>query len=114
MAAGSFLYLSGRHGFETASMLNCAKHGELETIAPLSNIWAEIRWAAREEGVEHLDDLLLRRVRLGMLLPNGAQELLPRIRQIAQPELGWSNMRWQKEEKGYISIWKKYYSNTPG
>ena len=69
---------------------------------------------SREEGVEHLDDLLLRRVRLGMLLPNGAQELLPRIRQIAQPELGWSNVRWQKEEKEYISIWKKYYSNTPG
>ena len=114
MAAGSFLYLSGRHGFETASVLNSAKHGELETIAPLSNIWAEIRWAAHEEGVKHLDDLLLRRVRLGMLLPNGAQDLLPRIRQIAQPELGWSNMRWQKEEKGYISIWKKYYSQHPG
>ncbi len=114
MAAESFLYLAGRHGFETASMLNCAKHGELDSIAPLSNIWAEIRWAAREEGVEHLDDLLLRRVRLGMLLPNGAQDLLPHIRNIAQPELGWSNVRWQKEEKEYISIWKKYYSQHPG
>ncbi len=114
MATGSFLYLAGRHGFEITSMLDCAKQGELETIAPLANIWAEIRWAAREEGVEHLDDLLLRRVRLGMLLPNGAQDLLPRIRPIAQPELGWNNVRWQKEEKEYISIWKKYYSNTPG
>jgi glycerol-3-phosphate dehydrogenase len=114
MAAESFLYLVGRHGFETAGMLECAQHSELETIAPLSNVWAEIRWAAREEGVEHLDDLLLRRVRLGMLLPNGAQDLLPRIRPIAQPELGWSDTRWQKEEKEYISIWKKYYSQNPG
>ena len=70
--------------------------------------------AARDEGVEHLDDLLLRRVRLGNLMPEGAQPLLPEIRKIVQPELGWNDTRWQAEEKKYRETWKKYYSNHPG
>jgi glycerol-3-phosphate dehydrogenase len=108
------LYLQGRHGFETGDLLASAQPGELETIAPLANIWAELRWAARQEGVLHLDDLLLRRVRLGVLLPNGAVDLLPRIRKIVQPELGWDDQRWQSEEKAYLDIWKTYYSPNPG
>lgn len=108
------LYLQGRYGSETDDLLACALPGELEAVAPLSNIWAELRWAAREEGVLHLDDLLLRRVRLGMLLPEGARAWLPRIRKIVQPELGWDAQRWQAEEKAYLEIWKKYYSPEPG
>jgi len=108
------LYLLGRHGFETGDLLASAQPGELETITPLSNIWAELRWAAREEGVLHLDDLLLRRVRLGMLLPDGAVDLLPHIHKMLQPELGWDDQRWQFEEKAYLDTWKKYYSPNPG
>jgi len=36
-----------------------------------------LRWAARAEAVSHLDDLLLRRVRLGLLLPGGGVRHLP-------------------------------------
>lgn len=107
-------YQLGRHGDDTAAMLSAAQPGELEPIAPLCNLLAEVRWAARDEGVEHLDDLMLRRVRLGNLLPNGAQSLLPKIRSIAQPELGWSDSRWLQEEKEYKGIWKRYYSPKPG
>jgi glycerol-3-phosphate dehydrogenase len=107
-------YLAGRHGNETARLLAAAKQGELEPIEQLPNIWAELRWAAREEGVEHLDDLLLRRVRLGLLLPRGASDLLGRIRSIVQPELGWSDERWQQEETAYLQTWQRYYSSRPG
>lgn len=107
-------YLHGRYGSHLNGLLECAQKNELETIAPLNNAWAELRWAAREEGVVHLDDLLLRRVRLGMLLPNGAQEILPHIRKIAQPELGWDDKRWAAEEKAYVETWKRYYSPEPG
>jgi glycerol-3-phosphate dehydrogenase len=107
-------YQLGRHGTDTAAMLAAAQPGELEPFGPLNNTPAELRWAARDEGVEHLDDLLLRRVRLGNLLPDGAIPLLPRIRKITQPELGWSDARWQAEEKSYRKIWKTYYSNWPG
>jgi glycerol-3-phosphate dehydrogenase len=107
-------YQLGRHGADTASLLAAAQAGELEPFASLCNIPAELRWAARDEGVEHLDDLLLRRVRLGNLLPEGAQPLLPRIRKIVQPELGWSDDHWRMEENSYRETWKTYYSNQPG
>jgi glycerol-3-phosphate dehydrogenase len=107
-------YLAGRHGNETSKLLAVAKPGELEPIKQLPNLWAELRWAAREEGVEHLDDLLLRRVRLGLLLPQGGRDLLGDIRNIVQPELGWSDERWQQEETTYLQTWQSYYSPKPG
>ncbi|MDL1912853.1 FAD-dependent oxidoreductase, partial [Chloroflexi bacterium CFX6] len=72
-------------------------------------LWAELRHAARAEGVIHLDDLLLRRVRLGLLAPNGGLDLLPRIRAIVQPELGWDDARWEKETSEYTALWTRAY-----
>jgi glycerol-3-phosphate dehydrogenase len=63
--------------------------------------------------VQHLDDLLLRRVRIGMLLPEGALPQMARIRSIAQPELGWSDSRWQLEVDRYQKIYQAYYSPEP-
>jgi glycerol-3-phosphate dehydrogenase len=73
-------------------------------------LWAELRWAARAEGVVHLDDLLLRRVRLGLIAPQGGVQWLDRIRSIVQPELGWDDARWDREASEYTSLWKRCYS----
>ena len=105
--------LLGRHGADTISLLSSSKAGELEPIGELPTLWAELRWAARDEGVVHLDDLLLRRVRLGLLAPNGGLEQIERIRAIAQPELGWDNTRWKQEVASYTKLWKQCYS-LPG
>ena len=83
--------------------------GELKAIAGTPVLWAELRWAARCEGVVQLDDLLLRRVRLGLLLPHGGAEFLPQIRAICQDELGWGETRWEEEEAAYLSLWRKCY-----
>ncbi|MGZ6248731.1 MAG: glycerol-3-phosphate dehydrogenase/oxidase [Syntrophales bacterium] len=107
-------YLKGRHGNETAALLTAAKQGELERIEQVPNLWAELRWAAREEGVVHLEDLLLRRVRLGLLLPQGGRDFLGRIRDIVQTELGWTDERWLQEEAAYVKTWQSYYSPRPG
>jgi glycerol-3-phosphate dehydrogenase len=109
----TFLYLAGRHGCQTLQMLAAAQANERESISALPNIWAELRWAARAEGVVHLDDLLLRRVRLGMLLPQGAIAEMPRIRRIVQPELGWDDAHWLAEENAYRNIWQRAYSPAP-
>jgi len=93
--------LLGRYGREAAGLLAAAGPGDLETIPGTTALWAEVRWAARAEGVAHLDDLLLRRVRLGLLLPRGGGDLMPHIRAIAQPELGWDDARWADEESRY-------------
>ncbi len=109
----TLLYLLGRYGNETADLLQAAKADELRPIPNTPNLWAEMRWATRQEGVQHLDDLLLRRVRIGLLLANGAQEHLERLKTIVQPELGWSDTRWAQEVAMYQQIWHNSYSPSP-
>ena len=86
-----------------------ARQGELEPVAHTLNLWAELRWAARSEAVQHLDDLLLRRVRLGLLLPQGGLNCMQRIRSIVQPELSWGDHRWEQEAANYTRLWKACY-----
>jgi glycerol-3-phosphate dehydrogenase len=102
--------LLGRYGADAAALVQAAQPGELEAIPGVQALWAELRWAARAEAVVHLDDLLLRRVRLGLLLPEGGQAALPRVRAICQPELGWDDATWQAEEDAYLALWRRHYS----
>lgn len=109
--------LAGRYGRATSALLAAAQElgagDELERIPGTTSVWAEVRWAARAEGVMHLQDLLLRRVRLGLLLPDGAASVLDRVQAIAQPELGWSDARWEVEVAAYRALWKSDYA-PPG
>lgn len=86
---------------------------ENEPIHNLTNLWSELRWAARTGAVEHLDDLLLRRIRLGMLLPDAARADLDRIGDIVRSELDWDAQRWQAEVARYLEIYQKAYSPAP-
>lgn len=100
--------LAGRYGPLTKDIL--ASETDLEPIEGTPYIWAELRWAAGHEAIEHLDDLLLRRVRLGLLLPEGGLKLLPKIQALAGEGLGWSPSRWQEEIGRYRDLWKRSYS----
>ena len=103
-------YLVGRYGQQTPTLMAESPADELTPIGELPALWAELRWAARNEAVMHLDDLMLRRVRLGLTCSQGGQELLPRIRSMVQKELGWDDSRWQTETSRYNQIWQSYYS----
>jgi glycerol-3-phosphate dehydrogenase len=104
------LRLMGRYGAEACNLVYAAQKGELVPISPSPSLWAELRWAARSEGVVHLDDLLARRVRLNINLPEGGVRELENIRKIVQPELGWNDERWDEEAERYRHIWDDYYS----
>jgi glycerol-3-phosphate dehydrogenase len=97
--------LAGRYGTWTPALIEASRPGELQRIPETWFLWAELRHAARVERVVHLEDLLLRRVRAGLLLPGGGIEHLGRIRAICQEELGWDNARWAKEEERYLETW---------
>ncbi|MDI6893472.1 MAG: glycerol-3-phosphate dehydrogenase/oxidase [Bacillota bacterium] len=119
LAPGAWLRLQGRYGREAADLVGRAGPGELEPVPGTATLWAELRWAAAREDVVHLDDLLLRRVRLGLQLARGAIPLLDRIRPLVQGELGWDETRWQQELDRYIALWDSSYSPalagaTPG
>ena len=62
---------------------------------------AEVRTHLAESAVLHLDDLLLRRVRLGMWEPEAALDVLPRLRPIVRRELGWTAERWRRETEAF-------------
>ncbi|QOY93137.1 glycerol-3-phosphate dehydrogenase/oxidase [Massilia sp. UMI-21] len=105
--------LAGRHGRHAQALVDAAQGGELDAIPGTLTPWAELRWAARSERVHRLEDLLLRRTRLGIQLRGGARALLPRIRAICQPELGWTDARWDTEQAAYLALWQAHYG-LPG
>jgi len=108
---GSWLSrMGGRYGKNVEHLLACAHEGEQDLIATTQFCLAECRWAARHEAVMHLDDLLLRRTRLGLLLKNGGEELFPEMEKICLQELGWDDIKWQNEVARYRLIWQKHYS----
>lgn len=107
--AGQRARLLGRYGRRAAGLLGAAGPGELAPVAGTPTLWAELRWAARAEAVQHLDDLLLRRTRLGLLLPEGGAALLADIRGVCQAELGWDDARWEHEARRYCALWQRCY-----
>lgn len=102
--------LQGHYGPLAGAVVAAAQAGELSTIPGTETLWVELRWAARTEAVVHLQDLLLRRTRLGLLLRGGGMEHLARIRAICQGELGWSDARWAQEQSDYLALWQQQYS----
>ncbi|MBW0146128.1 glycerol-3-phosphate dehydrogenase/oxidase [Marinobacter arenosus] len=103
--------LTGYYGPDLESML---ADGCLDDVPvdgkPSGLLWSELRWACSHEDVHHLDDLLLRRTRLGLIAQNGAQDLLPTIRRYCQPVLGWTDERWEQEEIRYREIRMRAYA----
>jgi glycerol-3-phosphate dehydrogenase len=75
---------------------------ELRPIRPdLDLCAAEVRAHCRWGAVLHLEDLLLRRVRLGMWDPETAAALPPALRPVLRREFGWSFKDWQREREKF-------------
>jgi glycerol-3-phosphate dehydrogenase len=107
--AGARRRIVGRHGADAPALVAAARTGELAPLDGTCTSAAELRWAARAEGVVHLDDLLLRRTRLGVLDADGGRRHFDVIRPIAQHELGWSDERWHDESTRYLALHRTTY-----
>ena len=107
-------YLAGRYGANFGQYLSefadCAFEPLWQPIRYAPTAWIELLIAVRFEQVYHLDDLLLRRTRLGNVLPQGGADELDAIERLCAPYLGWDTMRWQQERQRYLQIWHDYYS----
>ncbi len=100
--------LAGRYGGALTEYAQI-KGAVGDTIAGTPYSIADVLWSLRHEQVMHLDDLLLRRTRLGNLLPSGARDLLPTLKPLVQHELGWDDVRWDQETGRYLNIWRRHY-----
>jgi glycerol-3-phosphate dehydrogenase len=101
--------LAGRHGRELPRLAQLIKEIGHATVGATDTLWAELAFACEAEMVLHLDDLLLRRTRLGLLLPRGGEEYFAAIRQLCQPRLAWSDEHWQQEEQRYRALWQRHH-----
>ena len=90
--------LIGRYGDRANALLASAMPSECQPIAGTRIWWAELRWIAQHEAVHHLDDLLLRRTRLGLVLcPTAAK---PCSRKFALScKLHWAGMMPDGEQE---------------
>ena len=105
--------LVGRYGEEAPYVIDGGHIGENQYVPGSKTLWSEIRWGAKCEGVIHLDDLLLRRVRLGLTLGREIQQYYPKIEEICHEELGWNKNKWVEEKNRYEELWLKHYFLPP-
>lgn len=101
--------LRARYGHRAQELSAHATEADLQTVLGTNTLWLELIIAAQHEAIVHLDDLLLRRTRLGLLLPQGALEHLEHIRTLCQPHLAWNAKKWDNEIARYRSIIAAHY-----
>lgn len=102
--------LAGRYGRALPQVAECLAQVGAQTVGATETLWAELAFAAEHELILHLDDLLLRRTRLGLLLAHGGAAELPRIRELCQARLGWDDPCWAREQQNYLDLWQRCYS----
>jgi glycerol-3-phosphate dehydrogenase len=90
--------------------------GEAPTPAPGDAIagtpftWGALQASARDEYVVHLEDLMMRRTRLGLVAEGGGASLLAEVKRVCAPELGWDDERWANEERDYLAYWQRQHA----
>jgi glycerol-3-phosphate dehydrogenase len=97
--------LYGRYGSAAGTIVKTASADDLTTIAGTHTLWAELPYVAQNEQIRHLGDLLLRRVRIGLLTPHGGKAYLKRIQKLCKKVLPWDRRRWKEEIDIYLAQW---------
>jgi len=106
--AATLRRIAGRYGARAQRVVAAGLPGEFADVAGIEATWAELRWAARSEAVVRLDDLLLRRTRIG--LRHGDATLpVARVRAICAEELHWKAERWEREYAAYRELRSAHY-----
>lgn len=101
--------LQGFYGQQISTLNECARLDGWEPVPGTLTLWAQVRHALRHEHVQHLDDVMLRRTRLGLYLPQGGVGIAARIKDMCQQELSWDDEQWAQEWQRYSDIWQQYY-----
>ncbi|MFT5880702.1 MAG: glycerol-3-phosphate dehydrogenase [Moritella sp.] len=102
--------LKSSYGKHYCQLINGASANELQPIAFTNTLLAELKWALAHEMVVHLDDLLLRRSRMGLLLPAGGKCLFAELKPLCQQTLSWDEEKWQQEVDRYLGIIQAHFS----
>jgi glycerol-3-phosphate dehydrogenase len=113
LSIGAIQRLGGRYGVRVKQVVATGTSKDFFPVGNTQTLWAELFHGARHEQIRHLSDLLLRRVRIGLFLPNGGMDLMDEIQARLAPFLDWDKERWIREIKAYEQVWQGAYS-VPG
>ena len=105
--------LVGRYGPLAERFVAEMPASELVPIGETDTLVADLRWAARHEAVVRLEDLLLRRTRLGIVLPDGGSAQVELIKRTVQAELGLSDDAYAEAWSAYLQLVRSSYG-LPG
>jgi glycerol-3-phosphate dehydrogenase len=97
--------LYGRYGKAAETVVSMATRETLTLIPGTRTLWAELPYVAKHEQIRHLSDLLLRRVRIGLLTPEGGKAYLKQIQKVCNEMLPWDRRRWKEEIHTYLAHW---------
>ncbi|MEJ2041162.1 MAG: glycerol-3-phosphate dehydrogenase/oxidase, partial [Desulfosarcinaceae bacterium] len=101
--------ICGRYGSRADELVHGARPEDLCAIPGTETLWCEIPFAARYGRIRHLSDLMLRRVRLGLLVPDGGRTIMDRVKHLCRPLLPWDNTRWVAEISEYLRSYKRHH-----
>jgi glycerol-3-phosphate dehydrogenase len=110
LSAQMWRRLYGRYGKAANDLVSKAAAKDLVSIPGTHTLWAELPFVAEHEQVRHLSDLLLRRIRVGLLTPLGGRAYLKRVKKLCRPVLPWDKKRWRKEIRQYLEQWNTAYA----
>ncbi len=105
--------LYGRYGKAAGLIIRDGSPKTLINIPGTDTLWAELPFAAAHESIYTLADLLLRRTRIGLLLPHGGRDFLNEIQAICRPVLPWDAEQWNMQKKQYLDLWESAHA-PPG
>lgn len=99
-----------RYGIDFPTATDHFRTVEDEKILDTNVSWIELRWILLNEHVVHLEDIMLRRTRLGLITDNGGFQLLNTMKEFVQSHLGWNDEKWNNEVSAYKNCWNSNYS----
>ena len=105
--------LTNRYGKPFLEWLGSLENRDFTPFCGTAITPLEIYYTAEQESVVHLDDLLLRRVRLGLVHRGGGAACLPQLKERLQYIMNWSELDWNREVDRYLRIIRESYS-IPG
>ena len=96
--------LVDRYGITASSVVAMGRERNLlrSLVAGHAYIEAEVAWAVEHELAMSLDDILARRLRLAMALPDRGESIAVRVASIAGDILGWDPARQAAEVASYL------------
>jgi glycerol-3-phosphate dehydrogenase len=96
--------LRGRYGGEASEVRAFARERSLEARLHAGSdvIEAEVAWAVEREQALSLDDILARRLRLAIQIPDHGASVARRAAAIVAPLLGWDDARAAAEAATYV------------